>query len=616
MKCSQCGKELSAEESKNPNSLCAECAKTSIEGQSKQSGKKTFLMVGILLVLLMIGAGIFFASRGNEDQDIDHMNPIAASFSTEEAGYLVKDGKILPLYCNKAENEMERKQIQQMFSSPLFVSRQNYAELANGETVYISLTFNSMQDVHSKMISLDAKGQETVIAEEVRLFAAYSDDAVYYETLTKDGKVQQFQYKDGASTPVSQLAGRDDVILLDVSKDGRLSYFANEKLESGYLYNGELHMMEAGYNILDISKTGTEVYVRGESQVPGLIDLYRVKDLTTGELEPLGKQVSEVMQYDNGNVSFLGDCALTEGTKNPIGTIYIFNAETGKIVKAAEGAAAIVESSLRPEGWMNENGRDLLPIEMTQEFTRDHTIYEGNIHYINEDGSFCAASFTEEGQEDAKVIAEDFYDINNFTYHPEVSFITAADKYLYWARGSELFRYELGSLADPKIIPLDESIEDKLKEESAQLGYIVSGSGDIVEETRETLVLKKFDSEESITVLENVGELRLLGMDNAGKHMYFLSEDGSMYEKSIETRSNPKLISPKVFRAATAEDGLYFMALHKNEGYDPTIGESEALEAGKPTKEYQYNLMYLEYGKTKPEMIYEDVIYLAGSHIG
>ena len=58
------------------------------------------------------------------------------------------------------------------------------------------------------------------------------------------------------------------------------------------------------------------------------------------------------------------------------------------------------------------------------------------------------------------------------------------------------------------------------------------------------------------------------------------------------------------------------MALHENEGYDPTIGESEALEAGKPTKEYQYNLMYLEYGKTKPEMIYEDVIYLAGSNIG
>ncbi len=96
------------------------------------------------------------------------------------------------------------------------------------------------------------------------------------------------------------------------------------------------------------------------------------------------------------------------------------------------------------------------------------------------------------------------------------------------------------------MIPLNESVEEKAQEVTAQVGYITIGSGDILEETNQTLVLKKFSDESSVTVLENVGTLTLAGLDNAGTHIYFTSEDGSLYSKSLENRSNPKRIDSDV----------------------------------------------------------------------
>lgn len=73
---------------------------------------------------------------------------------------------------------------------------------------------------------------------------------------------------------------------------------------------------------------------------------------------------------------------------------------------------------------------------------------------------------------------------------------------LTWSRGADLYRYNLGSMEEPQMIPLNESVEEKAQEVTAQVGYITIGSGDILEETNQTLVLKKFSDESSVTVLE------------------------------------------------------------------------------------------------------------------
>lgn len=127
-------------------------------------------------------------------------------------------------------------------------------------------------------------------------------------------------------------------------------------------------------------------------------------------------------------------------------------------------------------------------------------------------------------------IFENFYSVNGYAINYDIDFASATDKALYWSLGDQLYRYQLGSMQSPQVLPLDESLEDKAGND-AQVGYFVTGSGDVVEETEQKLVLKNFDDESSITILENVGQLNLIGMDNDGENIYFISEDNSLYGK-------------------------------------------------------------------------------------
>lgn len=135
----------------------------------------------------------------------------------------------------------------------------------------------------------------------------------------------------------------------------------------------------------------------------------------------------------------------------------------------------------------------------------------------------------------------------------------------------------------------------------------MTGSGDVVEETEQKLVLKNFDDESSITILENVGQLNLIGMDNDGENIYFISEDNSLYAKSVTSRSNPKLISSDVTEAVATSQGLYFLQKSQQQ---PVVGESGE------EQEEQTDLMFLQYGQKKASCLLEDVnaistIYLA-----
>ena len=152
-----------------------------------------------------------------------------------------------------------------------------------------------------------------------------------------------------------------------------------------------------------------------------------------------------------------------------------------------------------------------------------------------------------------------------------------------------------------------------MEENAAQVGYLTSGSGDIIEETQESLVLKNFSDDSSITLLQNVGTLTLAGLNNDGTEIYFISEDGSLYAQTVTGRGNPKRIDSNVVQAQATSEGLYYV-VGVEKPVEPVVGESgEEVQPQEP--EYQYNLMFREYGKRKSVEVAQNVNTIAVLHV-
>lgn len=632
MKCSQCGKELSAEETAQYGTLCKECAQNEAETEvsdnqeemteipeerdepteettdssSEKSSNKKWVWIAFAAAVLAAIVAVFAFSGNHKSQNVSgHLNPTSITYAGDDKVGLYKNDRVIELYHNDAEDVQNHTLIERMFStSPVYVGYKNYVELANGETVYLPLSFTSAQDVTSKLCSIDAKGNETVLDEEADIIYCNSDNSVYYNR-EKDGKMEQFCYRDGKITPMAELLGEENVIAIKASDDDSLLQVVkvteDQQNIGGYFYNGKLHMLEEGYTLFNISKSGNEVYVMKADEETRHITMFRVKDLETQELEELATKVTEGIIYDDGSLSIIADCNLEGEIINPAGTVYFYDAGQKKLFKGAENAVALAESVIRPNGWMNENGRDIGTSEMSRDFERDKPLVAGQVHYIDADGNLCAAALGEE-MSPSKIICEAFYKPADYTFQEDIAFATLTHDYFYWIKGQELFRYQLGSLQDPEIITLNESIGDKMQDVTTQVGYMIAGSGNVIEESNQALILKNFENDESSTILENVGKLRLVGMDSEGKNLYFISEDESLYEKSIESRSNPKRIASSVQKASAATDALYYVVLVEENNENVTIGSSEESSE----KQYRYDLMRMPYGG-KPELVEENV---------
>lgn len=113
-----------------------------------------------------------------------------------------------------------------------------------------------------------------------------------------------------------------------------------------------------------------------------------------------------------------------------------------------------------------------------------------------------------------------------------------------------MYRYQLGSMQQPQVVTLDSSLAEQ-STTAMQVGYLITGSGNVLEETSPRLVLKNFEDDSSFIILDNVGTITLVGMDNDGENVYFISEDNSLYSKAVESRSNPKRIASKVTAAVS-----------------------------------------------------------------
>ena len=633
MKCVHCGGEFTADQLQENQGACPHCGQPqqmeadpqpeetkepTSDPQEKPDKPETAaphkrsslpLIVGAVVIILALAA-VLWAVLGTGGQQVtaeQHNNPtVLTAFSDDAIRFAIGD-ELVAMYTNDAEDETERQYIANGLSiSTPYIGSRNYVELANGEVVYLPMSFETSAEMVGKLYVRTADGEEKVLDENASVIYAYSDNAVYYNKL-EDDKLVQTRYMDGELTPVSEIAGQDNIVVTKASSDNSLLQVIQldddqNTVAGGYIYNGTLHLLDTQYNVYNISDQ--DVFVVSSEEETGLVTLYRVSDLETGELEQLGSAVSEALLYSDGSMAFIADADLQANEYNPVGSLYRYDPSTGTAEKWADNAVAILETTSQSDGW-NENVRQLATSEMQSTNEERQTLYPGQLHYIDAQGSLRAVSpdTATVGQSGLEgfTIYEKFYSVNGYEIDYDIDFTAANNTYIYWGVEDQMYRYQLGSMQQPQVVTLDSSLAEQ-STTAMQVGYLITGSGNVLEESDSRLVLKNFEDDSSFIILDNVGTITLVGMDNDGENVYFISEDNSLYSKAVESRSNPKRIASKVTAAVSTSDGLYFLQESENQP-EPVIGESGEVEEAETVTD----LMYLPHGESQPQLLLENV---------
>ncbi len=633
MKCVHCGGEFTADQLQENQGACPHCGQPqqmeadpqpeetkepTSDPQEKPDKPETAaprkrsslpLIVGAVVIILALAA-VLWAVLGTGGQQVtaeQHNNPtVLTAFSDDAIRFAIGD-ELVAMYTNDAEDETERQYIANGLSiSTPYIGSRNYVELANGEVVYLPMSFETSAEMVGKLYVRTADGEEKVLDENASVIYAYSDNAVYYNKL-EDDKLVQTRYMDGELTPVSEIAGQDNIVVTKASSDNSLLQVIQldddqNTVAGGYIYNGTLHLLDTQYNVYNISDQ--DVFVVSSEEETGLVTLYRVSDLETGELEQLGSAVSEALLYSDGSMAFIADADLQANEYNPVGSLYRYDPATKTAEKWADNAVAILETTSQSDGW-NENVRQLATSEMQSTNEERQTLYPGQLHYIDAQGSLRAVSpdTATVGQSGLEgfTIYEKFYSVNGYEIDYDIDFTAANNTYIYWGVEDQMYRYQLGSMQQPQVVTLDSSLAEQ-STTAMQVGYLITGSGNVLEESDSRLVLKNFEDDSSFVILDNVGTITLVGMDNDGENVYFISEDNSLYSKAVESRSNPKRIASKVTAAVSTSDGLYFLQESENQP-EPVIGESGEVEEAETVTD----LMYLPHGESQPQLLLENV---------
>ena len=633
MKCVHCGGEFTADQLQENQGACPHCGQPqqmeadpqpeetkepTSDPQEKPDKPETAaphkrsslpLIVGAVVIILALAA-VLWAVLGTSGQQVtaeQHNNPtVLTAFSDDAIRFAIGD-ELVAMYTNDAEDETERQYIANGLSiSTPYIGSRNYVELANGEVVYLPMSFETSAEMVGKLYVRTADGEEKVLDENASVIYAYSDNAVYYNKL-EDDKLVQTRYMDGELTPVSEIAGQDNIVVTKASSDNSLLQVIQldddqNTVAGGYIYNGTLHLLDTQYNVYNISDQ--DVFVVSSEEETGLVTLYRVSDLETGELEQLGSAVSEALLYSDGSMAFIADADLQANEYNPVGSLYRYDPATKTAEKWADNAVAILETTSQSDGW-NENVRQLATSEMQSTNEERQTLYLGQLHYIDAQGSLRAVSpdTATVGQSGLEgfTIYEKFYSVNGYEIDYDIDFTAANNTYIYWGVEDQMYRYQLGSMQQPQVVTLDSSLAEQ-SSTAMQVGYLITGSGNVLEESDSRLVLKNFEDDSTFVILDNVGTITLVGMDNDGENVYFISEDNSLYSKAVESRSNPKRIASKVTAAVSTSDGLYFLQESENQP-EPVIGESGEVEKAETVTD----LMYLPHGESQPQLLLENV---------
>lgn len=155
---------------------------------------------------------------------------------------------MIGMYLNEAQDEEQHRQVANGLSlaSP-YIGSKNYVELDNGDVVYLPMTFETTAEMVGDLRVKKTSGEEEILDEAANLIYCSNGLAVYYNKLDEDGKLQQIRYKDGQLSPMSEVAGQENIVAVKTSADDTLLQVLQldderNTIGGGYLYNGQLHL--------------------------------------------------------------------------------------------------------------------------------------------------------------------------------------------------------------------------------------------------------------------------------------------------------------------------------------------------------------------------------------
>ena len=471
----------------------------------------------------------------------------------------------VPLFLNDAYTLSDFTSIAQLMQqSPIYVGYQNYAELEN-EVVYVDTVIFSVNSASSQtshnLYSMPYGGQPVLLDSGVQAIQASGENFVYYSKIV-DGKIVQYRYANGEITNVNQELGLDHVAISTCSADSSVFgfYGANNNSDgslsntSGYVVNGQVHTLSSTANVYYVSKDGKTVYVTDTAKSPASA-LYYVSDLAAGTLEEITPYLTEFIFYDDtGSAAYIGGREIGKDEINPSCNLGYFDASTKTNHIIATDAVAIVEASAKSYAWLNENSKEMFVTELSNKISVEKPVKEGCFHYINAAGDFMAGDV--EGN--TFTIAQGFYSSNSYTLAQDLYYLTFQNGAFLWNNGDTVYKYTVGSMAAPQTITLDGQLSDKLSG-SMQVGYFMDSSGNLIEQTENTLTKKNFDSSSITSVYDSPNAFTIIGLNQTGDSVFFLTADNSLYEKSLNNTSNPKPVASQVHSAVAVTDGLYIL---------------------------------------------------------
>lgn len=596
MKCPCCGRDIPTEES-----ICPFCGEniSNLKPQKRLEKNKKRLFAFAAVLLCAAGAAAAWLTFGKQstgttpEEAAKQASVLAYSTKKEICTLLPENHQSLVLFRNGAKDLNTYQMFSQVIDAgSAYVGAENFARLGE-EVLFIQTSFNAYnntaQQLEADYVLYSVKnGQEPVeIDRDVQSITCSSEQAVYYQKVI-DGSLQQYRYQDGSITPVSDLLPGDLAIITHCSDDNSVLGFVTAsvsedgtyEMNNGYLKDGTPHFFEqTDSEVYFLSPDGKHMYLIDLADDLGrTINVNYVKDLDSGELLQAAASVSEVSFYeDSGSMTCIANVSLSDTVMNPVGTLLHFDAKSQTAQAISDNAVALLESAEKSYAWLNENSKEMMVTEQSSVSTFPTTVQEGQFHYINADGSFCAA-------DDKGTVVEifpDFYDPEAYSYNSEISYLAQMDQAFYWAMGDQVYRYQAGTLSVPEQVRLDEPLMSKI-EDGTSIGYVLCADGAVLEQSGNTLNLKPFNGPSS-TVYDSPGGIYIIGLSEDGNNIYFVLEE-QLLEKEIYSTKDPVLLCDGVRDAVAVDNGLYVLKDYSGDGgtllhIDYNSGSSTVLES-------------------------------------
>lgn len=563
---------------------------------------KKIIKISAFILSLMLTACATAENTNISQTEFDRHKSIAAYTVGKNVKMLLPNTlNSVTMYKNGAKDLQSYSTLKSLLSpDSAYIGKTNFCKIKEGsvhietELTYYDASYQQSEGNY-KLILTKANGEEKVLDTEVLSIDCSNNNSIYYRKLVNEESVQ-FRYSNGKIEEVKEIIGADVALVTHCSNDDKTIAFlsldnlddGNSEIKSGYIYNGEKHYYENNtFETYYVSENGEHIYVLNFQDNSYLVDVKYVANKETTELKEIANAVTELSIYkDNSAITCLANANYNEETMNPVGELLHYNPSEENIIKVASDVTAIVESADKKYPWLNENSHEMLVTEQDNNFIFEKEVCDGQYHYINSEGQLCAANDAGENF----VIHNKFYDPENYVYGEDLYYFSEQNGNFYWSQDDKVYKYKTGSMQEAATVILDGKMLSKI-ESGLEIGYLITESGEILEQSGNTLILKSF-GEKSDTVYDSPDTIYVIGLSSDGTKIYLANATKQLLELEVKANSTPTVIAENVETAITVENGIYYL-------------DNYSEESG--------NLNYISYDKKTKKVLAENVKELSAT---